>query len=149
MGVGLGIVFPVIGILLEVLIAHLPFTVSTIAYYHNTRPLMWIVDTAPLIFGLTFYILGSWQDKLVKIAASLDRKMQEGLKDLNLANERLQQNMELMRKEGIAIDHERRKGKAIFDSLSDMVFLIDSDNTILECNLAVIEKFNLPIADIR
>ncbi len=147
-GVGFGIVFPVIGIFLEVLVAHLPFTISAIVYYHNTRPLMWVVETAPIVLGLTFGVLGSWQDKLAEMTASLDQKVQESVKDLNIANGRLQQNMEVVQHEEITVDHERRKWKAIFDSLADLVFVVDSDNLILECNQAVTENFNLPNASI-
>jgi PAS domain S-box-containing protein len=148
LGFGLGVLLPAIGLLFEVQFAHLPFTVAAFVQYHNTRPVLWIMETAPLFLGITFGIFGAWQDKLAEMAASLDRKVQEGLKDLNQANERLQQDMDLMRQVEIDIDREKREWKAIFNSLSDMVFVVDSENTILQCNHAVIEKLNLPDANI-
>ena len=89
-----------------------------------------------------------FQDKSIAVAASLDRNVQEGHKKLKIANEHLQQEMELMRGVEIGINHERKEWEAIFDAILDMVFVLDSDNTILHCNPAVVEKFNLPVANI-
>jgi PAS domain S-box-containing protein len=147
-GIGFGFLFPLVGIFLEIVFAHLPFTSSAIIEYHNTHPLLWIVETAPLVLGITFAILGAWQDQLAKMTASLDQKMEESLNDLNAANQRLQQDLGLMRQVEIAIEREKREWKSIFDSFSDLVFVVDSENTILQCNRAVIEKFKLPLTKI-
>ena len=147
-GIGFGIFFPITGILLEVLITDLPFTASALIHFNNVHPLMWIVDTAPFILGIAFGTMGMFQDKSIAVAASLDRNVQEGHKKLKIANEHLQQEMELMRGVEIGINHERKEWEAIFDAILDMVFVLDSDNTILHCNPAVVEKFNLPVANI-
>ncbi len=147
-GVGVGILFSALGILLEIVFDHIPFTRNALFNYQTTHPLLWIVETAPLFWGITFGILGAGQDKLVEMAASLDRKVQEGLKDLNAANQHLQQELDLMRQIEITLDHERRERKSIFNSFPDLVFVVNSENTILQCNHAVIGKFNLPIANI-
>ncbi len=147
-GVGVGSLFSIMGFLLEIVSEHLPFTRIAIVNFQTTHPLLWIVETAPLFWGIIFGILGAGQDKLVELAASLDQKVQEGLKDLNAANQHLQQDMDLMRQGEITLDHERREWKAIFDSFSDLFFVVDSENTILQCNHAVIQKFNLPLANI-
>jgi GAF domain-containing protein len=65
-GIGFGLLFPIIGTLIQLLIGRIPITLSSIWLLHTTEPLLWIIDTAPFFLGLFAYLIGVRQDTLLR-----------------------------------------------------------------------------------
>ncbi|MBV5337240.1 MAG: GAF domain-containing protein, partial [Deltaproteobacteria bacterium] len=87
---------------MEVLFSRLPITITNILYIQGTDPLLWIVDTAPIVIGLLAGYAGLKQDVLTKVneqllerenelknnQARLEQAANERTADLVIANQR-------------------------------------------------------------
>lgn len=61
-----GIVFPIIGTLVDILRLDLSLTWSSIVYVQSTFPIHFIIDTAPLFLGVFAALAGKKQDQLIR-----------------------------------------------------------------------------------
>jgi len=57
LGFPFGIMFPMVAYIVDILVKDLQFTFRSIVHLHSINPLHWIIDTAPLILGLSFYFV--------------------------------------------------------------------------------------------
>lgn len=101
-GAAFGLTFPLIGTVLQVLFSHLPLNFASMLYIQRTDPLLWIVDTAPIVIGLFAGYAGRKQDILTKVneqllerenelknnQANLEQYANERTADLVAANQR-------------------------------------------------------------
>ncbi len=71
LGAAFGFTFPLIGTVLEVLFSQLPLNLYNMLYTQRTDPLLWIVDTAPIVIGLFAGYAGRKQDILSKVNEQL------------------------------------------------------------------------------
>ncbi|RJP53666.1 MAG: response regulator [Anaerolineaceae bacterium] len=101
-----GLLFPWLGIALEISANNLPWALSSVWAVHHGQPLLWIIDTAPLILGGLAGMLGTQR--------RLTATIQQG----------------------------KKEWEAIFDSFSDLVFLVTEEGIIQRCNHAVIDRLN-------
>ena len=60
----LGLPFPTAGVLLEFLRSDLPFAFASVSALHGRAPLLYIIETAPLILGLLFWLMGRARERL-------------------------------------------------------------------------------------
>jgi GAF domain-containing protein len=70
-GAAFGLLFPVAAILISILAAQLPLSLASVIAVHQTQPLLWIVDTAPLFLGLFAAFAGRREDALRQANAQL------------------------------------------------------------------------------
>ncbi|HEY3476773.1 MAG TPA: GAF domain-containing protein [Anaerolineales bacterium] len=70
-GVAFGLLFPLVATLVAMSIQKLPLELSSAIQLHSTNPLLWIIDSAPIILGLIAALAGSHQDRLLEINATL------------------------------------------------------------------------------
>lgn len=91
-GTAFGFTFPLAGTLLEVLFSQLPITLASMVYIQRTDPLLWIVDTAPIVIALFAGYAGRKQDMATKVNKQLIERENElknnQVKLEQLANER-------------------------------------------------------------
>jgi len=71
LGAGFGFTFPLAGTFLEVLFSGLPITLASMLRVQRTNPLLWIVDTAPIVIGLFAAYAGRKQDILSEVNEQL------------------------------------------------------------------------------
>ena len=76
-GAAFGLTFPVIGTILEVLFSHLPLNIFNLLHTQRTDPLLWIVDTAPIVIGLFAGYAGRKQDMLAEVNNQLREREDE------------------------------------------------------------------------
>jgi signal transduction histidine kinase len=71
-GIAFGLCFPVIAILFDI-VFHLDksISVSSILFVHQTNPLHFIIDTAPVFLGLAFGVAGNKQHAVLQLNKSL------------------------------------------------------------------------------
>jgi GAF domain-containing protein len=79
-----GVLFPLVGTFLAVAIAGKSFTLDSLLFIQRTTPLLWIIDTAPIVIGLFAGFAGRKQDTLTETNKQL-RKSESELKN-NQAN---------------------------------------------------------------
>ena len=85
LGAAFGITFPLAGTLLEILFSQFPLSISNMLYVQRIDPLLWIVDTAPIVIGLLAGYAGRKQDILVKVNEQLrDREHELKNNQVNL-----------------------------------------------------------------
>jgi GAF domain-containing protein len=71
LGVFFGIMFPVLGTFLEMVVERLPVGWTSIIEVQRNNPLLWIIDTAPLFLGLLAALAGRRQDAVYEANAAL------------------------------------------------------------------------------
>ncbi len=57
-GFFLGLIFPIIAIVIDLLTNDMAFTFGNIARAHNNTPVLWIINTAPFVIAATGYFIG-------------------------------------------------------------------------------------------
>jgi two-component system sensor histidine kinase/response regulator len=146
-GIGLGLVFPIISIFIEAASLKLPLTFSTVASLHSSHILLWVIDTAPFFLGFAFGLAGWRQDQWIKLSAQQDRRLEEQTEELVLVNNRLKQDMEVLNQVEAVMERGKKEWEAIFDSISDLIFMVDTNGLIVRCNRAAIEAIKSTLAE--
>jgi len=115
---------------------------------HQTNPLLWIIDSAPLVLGLAFYYTGRKEHSLRKLGIELEQTITQRTQELINANEKLRaENLERMRAEEI-ISRGKKEWEATFDAVEDIIILVDLDGKIIRCNRATIQGLRTTFIDI-
>ena len=136
-----GLLFPIGGFILEIVYMGLPFTAESLRNIQFGHALMWLVETAPLFLAFAFGFGGRRQDELQKLSADLDIRLQEGTSDLLAANKNLENDMHVLKQLEVVIESGKKEWEAIFDSISDMIFVVNAEGLVVRCNRAVIDRF--------
>ncbi len=143
MGAVFGLFFPVCGTLLLVTLSHLPLTFQNILSSQRNEPLLWIIDSAPLILGLAFAAIGSQQDRLKKVNLELETIVAGRTSDLRHANEELQREVDERRQTEAQIGDAKKEWELTFDAVNDLIFLTDAEDRIVRCNRAAANQLHL------
>lgn len=148
MGVVFGSLFPICATLLDVAMLRQPWTIQTIIASQQSNPLLWIIDSAPLILGLTFAFLGNRQERLKRISLELEKTVAERTSDLRAANEALQRDMDEHRVIEAQIANAKKEWELTFDAVGDLIFLTDADGRIVRCNQAACNRLRMTYSQI-
>jgi two-component system sensor histidine kinase/response regulator len=148
MGIGLGLFLPLASLLLEAMVTHLPMTLTTFMALHASHPWLWIIDTAPFFLGFSFGLAGWRLDQIKTLAASLDQQLEAKTTELRRANAQLTQDLEVLSKVEEVVTRGKKEWEAIFDSISDLIFVVDASGSIVRCNRAAAQAFNLSFPQI-
>lgn len=143
MGAVFGLFFPVCGTLLLVTLSHLPLTFQNILSSQRNEPLLWIIDSAPLVLGLAFAAIGSQQDRLKKVNLELETIVAGRTSDLRRANEELQREVDERRQTETKIGDAKKEWELTFDAVNDLIFLTDAEDRIVRCNRAAANQLHL------
>jgi signal transduction histidine kinase len=82
-GVVFGLAFPIVGWLVA------GAGSEGVSHAHQSQPVLYIVDLAPLVLGLTGYGIGHFHARLIKIRQSIERQVMERTAELQHALEEL------------------------------------------------------------
>jgi GAF domain-containing protein len=96
-----GVIFPLVGTLTRAFLMRLPINISNMIYAQSSDPILWIVDTAPIVLGMFAAYAGYKQDQVSRInkelyqreselvnkQAALEQYMNEHTSELELANQ--------------------------------------------------------------
>ncbi len=100
-GAVFGLTFPLVGTFARVLLLQLPISIFNMIHAQRADPLLWVVDTAPIVLGLFAAYAGYKQGQVIRIneelsqrevelknnQATLEQHVQERTVELQLANE--------------------------------------------------------------
>lgn len=81
-----GASFPVFATLFLLIHEHLSFSWSSAAHLHTTRPLLLIINTAPIFLGLFAAVAGMKQDMVVEYNKSLRKANEKLAREINEKN---------------------------------------------------------------
>jgi GAF domain-containing protein len=128
LGTLFGLTFPLIGTVLEIIFSGLPINIDNMIYTQRTDPLLWIVDTAPIVIGLFAGYAGRKQDILSEVNAQL-RERENELKNnqVNLEQDANQRTQEL----GVANQYNEHR-TAQFESVARIARTISSIQILSE-----------------
>jgi PAS domain S-box-containing protein len=148
LGVGIGIIFPVCGFIIVIISLGLPFTFASFVQVQTSQVVMWLIETVPLFFGISFGFAGWRQDQLRELSADLDRRLKDGTTELVSANLTLEQDVHVLQQLESVIERGKKEWETIFDTISDLIFIVDSNGYIMRCNRAVVDKFNTSFVNV-
>jgi PAS domain-containing protein len=147
LGILFGLSFPATATWLYLtLILHEPLTWTNILHYQQTQPLLWIIDTAPLFLGafalLAGYRLAQWN----ALKAGLAQTIAERTAEAQAAYQHLSHEMAEHQRIQELIAHAKQEWEAIFDAVSNLILLVDSEGNIGRCNRAVTHALGQPFS---
>ncbi len=148
-GIFAGLLFILIATVWEIIRLQLGFNLIAIHQVHAAPGLIWIIDTAPLVLGLVFFVAGWRHDQTILLSASLEKQVQERTEELNLVNQQLHQDMATLKQVEAFIERGKREWEATFDALDELVLLVDKDETVIRCNQSVMQHFQKPFNQIN
>lgn len=125
-GMLFGFTFPLIGTILRMLFSGLPITLPNMLNTQITDPLLWVVDTAPLVIGLLAGYAGRKQDLLFQINEELNTREYE----LRTNQFDLEQRV-IKRTEELSIANQRNERRsAQFEAIARVARTIRSSQTL-------------------
>jgi len=142
MGVGFGFVFPILGTIFQIILSRLPFNLSSIFLVQQSQPLLWIIDSTPLVLGAVFGLMGLRQERLTNIKNELEHTVEERTAELKSVNEQLNQELELLHQVETVISRGKKEWETTFDAVADLIIVTDSGGNIARCNKAAVQKLN-------
>ncbi len=77
MGVGFGLLFPILATVIRLITNDLPGTFANILAVHANDSLMWIIDTAPLFLGIFSTLAGRRHDQMKVLNVQLQQRENE------------------------------------------------------------------------
>lgn len=104
LGALFGVTFPIAGTLIQMLLDHAPLALAAFLQTQKSEPVLWIVDTAPLVLGIFASFAGRRQDNLLRLneelnvrerelehsQINLEQRVQERTHELQIANEQIE-----------------------------------------------------------
>ena len=142
LGVGFGLLFPVIGTFYEIILDRLPVNLSSIFLSQQSHPLLWYIDSAPLVLGMTFTLIGFRQERLTNMKNELAHTVEQRTAELKMVNNQLAQELELLQQVETVISRGKKEWETIFDAVADLIFVTDSGGNITRVNKAAVQKLN-------
>jgi two-component system, sensor histidine kinase and response regulator len=140
LGVGFGLLFPIMGSVFQVLLSRTPFNWSSIVMIQRSFPLLWIIDSAPLILGAAFGLIGIRQERWEALSGELERTVEQRTTEIRTANQQLNQELEKMRQAEAVISRDKVEWETTFDTVADMIFVTDVEGKVVRCNKTAVRK---------
>jgi diguanylate cyclase (GGDEF)-like protein/PAS domain S-box-containing protein len=81
LGALLGLIIPIGGMILEIIVHKWPFTFASFVYTHTYSPVFWFVDLAPFALGHLASVVGRREDTLAQMTARLEEQVDERTED--------------------------------------------------------------------
>ena len=149
LGFGLGVLIPVWGYVIEIISAGLPINLDSAIQIQFTHPVMWLLDLAPAFMAISFGLAGRRHDQLERLTADLDERLRYGNAEMLSINMQLEQDVSKLRMMETIIERGKKEWETIFDTISDLIIMVDAQGVIVRFNRAVVDKFHLGFADVK
>jgi two-component system sensor histidine kinase/response regulator len=148
MGFILGLVFIVIGTFIQIFELSMPFNLNSIIYVHMSQPMLWIIDTAPIMLGLTLGFAGLREQRVSQVKQQLERIVRRRTAELMKANTTLEKDNEERRRSEEIIIRGKKEWEATFDAVIDLMVIANDEGRVIRCNRATINRFNTTYQEI-
>ena len=148
LGFFFGLGFPILASMEIALGDGLPLTLNSIWKAQFSTSILWIIDTAPIVLGLVFALVGKREDRLKELKEKLESKVTERTSELQKAINELHKEIGERQVIEEQISWAKKEWETIFDVLSAPIFVTDKNANIVRCNKAAINKVNLSFAEL-
>lgn len=136
MGALIGLLIAVIATVIALMDAGITLSLQTFFQIQRSEPLLWIIDSSILVFALILGFIGQRENRLGVIRNQLEWAIYRRTTDLKQVNSDLEkENEERKQLEGV-ISRGKREWEATFDSVADLIVVVDKDGNIIRCNHA-------------
>jgi len=147
-GALIGLAFPIFGTVLETYRDQVALDLRGFWLTQRTHPLLWIIDTVPIFFGLAFGFNGAREEGLTRLNARLEQTVAERTSELVRINEELKKDVEDRRQTEILISRAKKEWETTFDAVTDPIILTDNQDIIARCNRVLTQKVSKPFKEI-
>ena len=145
LGFGFGLLFPILGHILQINVSRIPFKWEALILIEHSTPLLWIIDSAPLILGAVFGLVGYRQGRLEKLKGELEKIVEQRTTELKTVNEQLNRELEVMHQVEAVLTRSKVEWETTFDAVADIILVTDAEGNIVRCNKTAVEKLNSSI----
>ncbi len=115
-------------------------TLTPNSAYRMAQDLTVIFILITVISGLTISGLQQALQRLRGIAAELEARVEMRTRELGSVNQRLQSEMEIQQNLEKVLESGKKEWESIFDSVSEMLFVVEPGGRVVRCNRAVTQK---------
>jgi PAS domain S-box-containing protein len=130
-----GLVIVALGTVIALISTQQDFTLENIVRAHLTTPLLWVIDSFPFFMAAILGILGSREGQLNRLRRE-GRETQRRTADIGRLNAELAKKDQERQETETIISRGKREWEATFDSVDDMILLVDENGTLIRCNKA-------------
>ncbi|MCP4139963.1 MAG: response regulator [Chloroflexi bacterium] len=131
-----GILFPLVGILAEIFLAAKSSSYKNLWDLHIQNPVLFVVDTAPIILAIIFRAVGTREDSLSNIQRALEERVAKRTIDLIKTNKALAVENEERKHAEKETARQKNYFEALIENSPTAVVLIDTEQKIVHCNPA-------------
>jgi GAF domain-containing protein len=121
-----GFMFPLVGTIFKVLLSQLPINFSNMISAQRSDPVLWIVDTAPLVLGLFAGYAGRIQDRLIKI----NKELREREFELQISQTNLEERVNARTAELTIANQRNERRTAQFEIIARIARTISSTQAL-------------------
>ena len=143
-----GILFPIIGTVFEALLAKKAIRPANFFALQSANPVLWVVDTAPIIMAFVFRAIGKREEKLEKTNQQLEDKVAKRTADLEKSNQNLKKENRERKKAEKEILRQKKYFQALIENSPTAVVLLDNEQKITHCNPAFEDLYGYTCAGV-
>ncbi len=148
-GLFLGLFFPVVGTTLEATLSKTSIRPTNFWALQSANPVLWVVDTAPIIMALLFRAIGRREEKLENTNHYLEDKIAERTADLEKSNQNLKNENREREKAEKEILRQKKYFQALIENSPTAVVLLDNEQKITHCNAAFEDLYGYTCAGVK
>lgn len=142
LGICLGILYILVSTILTLYTSQRDFSLRSMIAVQSNTTLLWIIDTAPIVLGFSFFILGKKSFRLQTLSNKLEEIVAERTKELSTVNQKLiAENQEKVKVEAI-LSRAKKEWETTFDAVQDLILIVDNNGNIVRCNRSVVQRLH-------
>lgn len=135
-GVLFGGLFPIVGTVFEVLLAKKIINPANFLAIQQANPLLYVVDTSPIVMGIVFHAIGLREERLAGIQRALENRVVQRTSDLRKTNKVLSEENEDRKRAEKEITRQKNYFQALIENSPTAVVLLDKKQRITHSNAA-------------
>ncbi len=126
-----GSTFPLVATAFDMLSRGLPISLEGFVNSQLSQPILWAVDTSPLVLGVLCFLIGTRQDQLESSRNDLERTVVQRTEQLTQVNNELKTEISKLRAMEIILRENEDRYRTVADYTYDMEYWLSEDNRVI------------------
>ncbi len=135
-GIVVGLFFPLLGGWFYLRMSGVPFTLRGLLVAQVAEPLLWVINIVPVFLALLAHYAGRQHDRWQELKDHLEGLVTQRTEEISATHEKLLREMDEKQRIYALVSQGKKEWEAIFDTVSDLLFVTDQHGVITRCNLA-------------